>query len=92
MSLKLSELVIFHKGDHRTLVTVLFLIKGDTEAVDKFNRRLVKVTKTHAEEAKQLLQLMGIPYIDVSIDLVRRNSIMVSLPIDNINIYYIGSL
>jgi len=37
------------------------------EAIDKFNRRLVKVTKTHAEEAKQLLQLMGIPYIDVSI-------------------------
>ncbi|XP_025156011.1 flap endonuclease 1 isoform X2 [Harpegnathos saltator] len=37
---------------------------GDAEAIDKFNRRLVKVTKTHAEEAKQLLKLMGIPYID----------------------------
>lgn len=39
---------------------------GDAEAIDKFNRRLIKVTKTHAEEAKRLLQLMGIPYIDVS--------------------------
>ena len=37
------------------------------EAIDKFNRRLVKVTKTHADEAKELLQLMGIPYVDVSI-------------------------
>ncbi|XP_023245415.1 flap endonuclease 1 [Copidosoma floridanum] len=37
---------------------------GNLEDVDKFNRRLVKVTKHHAEEAKQLLTLMGIPYID----------------------------
>lgn len=42
-------------------------IKGNVEAIDKFSRRLVKVTKNHADEAKQLLQLMGIPYIDVSI-------------------------
>jgi len=45
----------------------IFLIKGNVEAIDKFNRRLVKVTKTHADEAKELLRLMGIPYIDVSI-------------------------
>ncbi|KAG7204514.1 hypothetical protein KM043_004940 [Ampulex compressa] len=37
---------------------------GNVEEMDKFNRRLVKVTTTHAEEAKQLLRLMGIPYID----------------------------
>ncbi|XP_050491430.1 flap endonuclease 1 [Bombus huntii] len=37
---------------------------GNAEDIEKFNRRLVKVTKEHAEEAKQLLQLMGIPYID----------------------------
>lgn len=37
---------------------------GNVEDMDKFNRRLVKVTKTHNEEAKQLLKLMGIPYID----------------------------
>ncbi|KAJ8681330.1 hypothetical protein QAD02_017117 [Eretmocerus hayati] len=37
---------------------------GNAEDVDKFNRRLVKVTKQHAEEAKQLLTLMGIPYVD----------------------------
>lgn len=39
------------------------------EDIDKFSRRLIKVTRTHAEEAKQLLQLMGIPYIDVSVAL-----------------------
>ncbi|OXU29107.1 hypothetical protein TSAR_004274 [Trichomalopsis sarcophagae] len=37
---------------------------GNVEDVDKFNRRLVKVTKQHGEEAKQLLTLMGIPFID----------------------------
>ncbi|KAH0944684.1 hypothetical protein HN011_000849 [Eciton burchellii] len=37
---------------------------GNMEAIDKFSRRLIKVTKTHADEAKQLLQLMGIPYLD----------------------------
>lgn len=37
---------------------------GDTVDMDKFNRRLVKVTKQHAEEAKHLLGLMGVPYID----------------------------
>lgn len=44
-------------------------IKGNVEAINKFSRRLVKVTKDHATEAKQLLQLMGIPYIDVSMKL-----------------------
>lgn len=33
--------------------------------MEKFNRRLVKVTKEHAEDARQLLKLMGIPYVDV---------------------------
>ncbi|PNF17057.1 Flap endonuclease 1 [Cryptotermes secundus] len=37
---------------------------GDAEQVDKFSRRLVKVTKHHADECKQLLSLMGIPYIE----------------------------
>ncbi|KAG6803053.1 flap endonuclease 1 [Apis mellifera caucasica] len=37
---------------------------GNAEDIEKFNRRLVKVTKEHADEAKQLLKLMGIPYID----------------------------
>ncbi|XP_066998562.2 flap endonuclease 1 isoform X2 [Anabrus simplex] len=37
---------------------------GDTELMDKFNRRLVKVNKTHVEECKELLKLMGIPYIE----------------------------
>ncbi|XP_050596052.1 flap endonuclease 1 isoform X1 [Bombus affinis] len=37
---------------------------GNAKDIEKFNRRLVKVTKEHALETKQLLQLMGIPYID----------------------------
>lgn len=37
---------------------------GDAEDMEKFNRRLVRVTKQHNAEAKELLKLMGIPYID----------------------------
>ncbi len=32
--------------------------------MDKLNRRLVKVTKQHNEECKELLRLMGVPYVE----------------------------
>eukprot|EP00128_Syssomonas_multiformis_P000610 Colp12_sorted_trinity150504_noHs@33652 len=37
---------------------------GDAQEIEKFQRRLVKVTPQHNEECKQLLRLMGIPYVD----------------------------
>lgn len=37
---------------------------GNEADMDKFNRRLVRVTKEHAKEAKDLLKLMGVPYVD----------------------------
>jgi flap endonuclease-1 len=37
---------------------------GDQAEVDKMNRRLVKVTKVHNQEAKDLLKLMGVPFVD----------------------------
>lgn len=37
---------------------------GDAAEMEKFNRRLVKVTKDHCREAKELLTLMGVPYVD----------------------------
>jgi len=37
---------------------------GDAENVDKFTRRLVKVTKEHGEECRKLLKLMGVPYVE----------------------------
>ncbi|BFZ57916.1 Elongation of fatty acids protein 2 [Savitreella phatthalungensis] len=37
---------------------------GTTEDVDKFSRRTVRVTRQHNEEAKLLLKLMGIPYVE----------------------------
>ena len=39
----------------------MFLCAGNTEDIEKFSRRLVKVTRQHGEEAKKLLSLMGIP-------------------------------
>lgn len=37
---------------------------GNQEDIEKFSKRLVKVTKNHNEEAKKLLSLMGIPYVE----------------------------
>ncbi|CAL8093724.1 unnamed protein product [Calicophoron daubneyi] len=36
----------------------------DLEAIEKFSKRLVKVTPQHNEDCKQLLKLMGIPYVN----------------------------
>lgn len=37
---------------------------GDIDEVDKFSRRLVKVTRQHNEDCKELLKLMGVPFVD----------------------------
>lgn len=37
---------------------------GDTEAMEKFGRRNVKMTKKHIAECKRLLTLMGIPIVE----------------------------
>uniref|UniRef100_A0A8D0L9B3 Flap endonuclease 1 n=1 Tax=Sphenodon punctatus TaxID=8508 RepID=A0A8D0L9B3_SPHPU len=37
---------------------------GEEENVEKFSKRLVKVTKQHNDECKKLLTLMGIPYVE----------------------------
>ncbi|TLD33497.1 hypothetical protein PspLS_01053 [Pyricularia sp. CBS 133598] len=36
---------------------------GTAEDIEKFSRRTVRVTREHNEECRQLLKLMGIPYI-----------------------------
>ncbi|KAI9908436.1 hypothetical protein PsorP6_003949 [Peronosclerospora sorghi] len=37
--------------------------KGITEDIDRFNKRLVHATPQHNEDCKELLKLMGVPYI-----------------------------
>jgi flap endonuclease-1 len=37
--------------------------EGNEEEVDKQSRRLVKVGKEHVEDCKELLKLMGIPFV-----------------------------
>ncbi|KAG5184534.1 PIN domain-like protein [Tribonema minus] len=39
---------------------------GTTEDVDKFSKRLVRVTTQHNEDCKTLLRLMGVPVVDAS--------------------------
>jgi len=36
---------------------------GEVEEIDKFSRRLVKVTKEHMADCKKLLRLMGVPIV-----------------------------
>lgn len=50
---------------------------GDAAEMDKYNRRLVKVTKEHNNEAKQLLALMGVPYIEAASEAEAQCSAMV---------------
>jgi hypothetical protein len=42
------------------------LCSEEADNVEKFQKRLVKVTKQHNDECKTLLRLMGVPYIEVS--------------------------
>jgi len=37
---------------------------GEADDVDRFSRRLVKVTRQHNEDCKTLLRLMGVPVVD----------------------------
>ncbi|XP_022647631.1 flap endonuclease 1-like [Varroa jacobsoni] len=37
---------------------------GNQEDINKYQRRLVKVTKQHNEDAKRLLDLMGVPFLE----------------------------
>lgn len=50
---------------------------GDAVEMDKYNRRLVKVTKEHNNEAKQLLALMGVPYVEAASEAEAQCSAMV---------------
>jgi len=45
------------------------MLSEEPENVEKFQKRLVKVTPQHNDECKRLLQLMGIPYIEVCTDI-----------------------
>ena len=36
---------------------------GETDDIDKYSRRLVKATRQHSDECKELLALMGVPFM-----------------------------
>ena len=37
---------------------------GDQEAIERYSKRTIKVTRAHNDECKRLLTLMGVPVID----------------------------
>ena len=58
---------VYTKFVHCASSIAFDFFSGDEENVNKFQKRLVKVTKEHNDECKQLLKLMGIPYVDVRV-------------------------
>lgn len=64
--------------------------------MDKFNRRLVKVTRQHGEEARELLKLMGIPVVEAPCEAEAQCAALVSnIPIkavDQSKNYFVISL
>ncbi|KAM0682664.1 Elongation of fatty acids protein 2 [Mitosporidium daphniae] len=46
-----------------TAILIFYLLSDQPEVVGKFMKRTVKVTKEHIAEAKKLLTLMGVPFI-----------------------------
>jgi flap endonuclease-1 len=49
---------------------------GDEEAVDKFVRRTVKVTREHNDDCKRLLRLMGVPYVEAPTEAESRKIVL----------------
>lgn len=66
-SMKAGELA---KRSDRRIESTKELAKAeaeeDLEAIEKFSKRLVKVTPAHNEDCRQLLNLMGVPFVNVS--------------------------
>ncbi|XP_072969182.1 flap endonuclease 1-A-like [Typha angustifolia] len=54
----------FSKREDATKDLSIAIEAGDLEAIEKFSKRTVKVTKKHNEDCKWLLRLMGIPVIE----------------------------
>lgn len=46
-------------------IIIIYCFLGDATEIDKFSKRLVKVTSTHTSECKELLKLMGVPFVEV---------------------------
>jgi flap endonuclease-1 len=58
-----SNLLSFHFRQQAEADLAAAKEAGDQEEVNKFSRRLVKVTKQHNDDCKELLRLMGVPVI-----------------------------
>jgi len=44
-------------------------VAGTVEEQERFSKRLVRADKSHSEDCRTLLKLMGVPIVDVSITL-----------------------
>lgn len=68
-------------------VLIVRFLTGEQENIDKFSKRLVKVTKQHNEECKKLLSLMGVPFIEVLPQSLTENCVELSFIMDITKLY-----
>lgn len=57
-------------------LSCVFVNAGEQENIDKFTKRLVKVTKQHNDECKKLLTLMGVPFVEVGINAFSQKNVV----------------
>uniref|UniRef100_A0A0E0L549 Flap endonuclease 1 n=1 Tax=Oryza punctata TaxID=4537 RepID=A0A0E0L549_ORYPU len=55
---------VYSKREDATKELTEAVEEGDKDAIEKFSKRTVKVTKQHNEECKRLLRLMGVPVVE----------------------------
>ena len=52
-------------GPYKTLQSLHTVQEsGDADAIEKYSKRSVKVTREHNEECMKLLRLMGVPVVE----------------------------
>lgn len=60
-----AGIIVYYNILNYLLSNFDLLIIGDATGIDKFSKRLVKVTSIHTTECKELLKLMGVPFVEV---------------------------
>ncbi|THU62626.1 hypothetical protein C4D60_Mb01t07080 [Musa balbisiana] len=60
-----GEVTRYSKREDATKDLNTAIETGDTEGIEKYSKRTVKVTRQHNDDCKRLLRLMGVPIIEV---------------------------
>jgi len=65
-----AGIVAYCYGLNYIYLILSYCFVGDATGIDKFSKRLVKVTSIHTTECKELLKLMGVPFVEVCLTFI----------------------